>query len=131
MDRSCVKCLISMAVATARVRPTATVCWSILPLVIRIEREEIVPALEAILSEQATLLQELVEVNRTAESWIPDLDRILRETKTVEQDTKPVWEDNYALCGNPNCEGDCRVCQEGEEDYEEDYTEKYCRRGRR
>ena len=120
-----------MAVATARVRPTATVSWRILPLAMRIERDEIIPALEAILAEQTTLTQELAETQRTVEAWIPELDRVLRGIAGVEQDSRPLWEDSYALCGDPTCAGDCRVCQEGEEDYEDDHVEKYCRRGKR
>jgi hypothetical protein len=59
------------------------------------------------------------------------LDPLLQRAEELKNDTAPLWEDIYSLCGNPQCSGDCAVCLDGEEDYEEDYTEKYCRRGRR
>ena len=120
-----------MAVAVARIPAGAVVSWIILHVVMRSESEEVNPVLERLTDELRTLCEETSEVLRKVEDLSTKLTPLLAEVENLQKDLVPVWEDNYNLCGNPECFGDCRVCQEGEEDYEDDYTEKYCRRGRR
>jgi hypothetical protein len=127
----CMCTLISMAVTTAKVRENVSISWTILPLVMRLEREELVPLLEALILQAKSIAEEIVETQRIAEELIEPMKRILLEAEEVSKEVMPIWDDSYNLCGNPSCEGDCRVCQEGEEDYEDSYTEKYCKRGRR
>lgn len=120
-----------MAVAVARVPASAVVSWIILHVVMRSESEEVIPELERLTTEIRALCDTTTEVLQHMESLFLKLPPLLAEVENLQKDLVPVWDDSYNLCGNPECFGDCRVCQEGEEDYEEDYTEKYCRRGRR
>lgn len=120
-----------MAVATAKVPANAKVGWNILHMVMRMETEELKPQLESVMEELKTLAEEVTAALKVMESLHENIGTLLQEAEALKQETAPLWEDNYNLCGDPKCYGDCRVCQEGEEDYEDDYTEKYCRRGRR
>lgn len=121
----------TMAVALAKVPEKAVVAWNILLLVLRTEGEILRPELERIMQELKVLHEETVAVIKNAEELQAKLDPILEKALEVKKETEPLWEDNYNLCGNPRCAGDCTICLEGEEDYEDDYEEKYCRRGRR
>ena len=117
----------SMAVAVVRVRPNSVVSWILLHMVMRIESEELLPQLERLVSEFKTIDEE-------TNTYVAALDSLLAEIEPVLEDALQMespWDDTYTLCGDARCDGDCRVCQEGEEDYEEDTSEKYCRRGRR
>ena len=89
------------------------------------------PELQRIIGELKVLHEETTAVIQSMEELHAKVDPILEKALELKNDTAPLWEDNYNLCGNPHCAGDCNVCLEGEEDYEEDYEEKYCRRGRR
>lgn len=120
-----------MAVAEAKVPENAVVAWNILLLVLRMEGEVLKPELERIIEQLRLLREETIAVIKTVEDLNTHLDPILEKTMELKMETAPLWEDNYNLCGNPRCIGDCTVCLEGEEDYEDDYEEKYCRRGRR
>jgi hypothetical protein len=120
-----------MAVATAKVPANAKVGWNILHMVLRMEMEELKPQLESLTEALKTLGADVAAALREMEALQENIGALLREAEALKQETAPLWEDNYSLCGDPKCYGDCRVCQEGEEDYEDDYTEKYCRRGRR
>lgn len=119
-----------MAVAKVRVRPNGVVNWILLQMVMRVESEEIVPELQKLANSLQTLCEETQERVRALESLLTDIEPILADAKTLQADTAPLWDDAYTLCGNPQCDGDCRVCQEGEEDYEDVTEEKYCRRRR-
>lgn len=117
----------SMAVAVVRVRPNSVVSWILLHMVMRIESEELLPQLERLVSEFKTIDEE-------TNTYVAALDSLLAEIEPVLEDALQMespWEDTYTLCGDARCDGGCRVCQDGEEDYEEDTSEKYCRRGRR
>lgn len=120
-----------MSVAVAKVPENAVVAWNILLLVLRTEGEILKPELERIIESLRVLHEETNSVIQTMEELQAKVDPILERTLELKNDTTPLWEDNYSLCGNPRCIGDCAVCLDGEEDYEEDYTEKYCRRGKR
>lgn len=120
-----------MAVATAKVPATATVGWNILHMVMRMETEEMKPRLESVTEALKALAEDVAVALREMEALQGSIETLLREAEALKQETAPLWDDSYNLCGNPECYGDCRICQEGEEDYEDDYTEKYCRRGRR
>lgn len=120
-----------MAFAVARVPLDAKVSWEILDMVLKIEGETFRPQAEALCSEFKTLLTEIKQIQETLSSLGLKVDKLLAEALELQMDTSPLWDDSYNLCGDPRCDGGCRVCQDGEEDYEEDYTEKYCRRGKR
>lgn len=81
-----------------------------------------------IVSELQTLYEDVRGLNEEFDLLEARLASLMKEVYALTLDVR---EGNYALCGDPLCEGDCIVCQQGEEDYEDDYEEKYCRRGRR
>lgn len=120
-----------MAVAVAKVPENAVVAWNILLLVLRTEGEVLKPELERIIEQLRLLREETTIVIQTMETLQAKVDPMLERTLELKNELTPLWEDNYNLCGNPRCAGDCTVCLQGEEDYEEDYEEKYCRRGKR
>lgn len=115
----------------ARVPASARVPWTILTFVLRVESADLKPPLEELTRKFQTLLEELAPLITELEDLGRKIQPLLEETLTFRANLTPLWEDNYNLCGDPQCDGDCRVCQEGEYDGEEEYTEKYCRRGRR
>lgn len=119
-----------MAVAVVRVRPDGVVSWILLQMVMRIESEELVPQLQEMIARFQSLCEDTQERSRTLESLLSDIEPVLADAKTLQADTLPLWDDAYTLCGNPTCEGDCRICQDAEEDYEDTTEEKYCRRRR-
>jgi hypothetical protein len=121
----------SMAVAVAKVPANAKVGWNILLMVLRIEWVDMKPEFERIAEDLRVLHEETLSMIRSIEDIQAKLDPIFERTMELKNDVTPLWEDNYNLCGDPRCAGDCTVCLQGEEDYEEDYEEKYCRRGRR
>lgn len=120
-----------MAVAVAKVPENAKVSWNILLMVLRIDWETIKPELERIQEEARILHEDVTTAMDKMEQIRLKIEPLLQQALELKNDTAPLWEDTYSLCGNPRCVGDCAICQEGEEDYEDDYEEKYCRRGRR
>jgi predicted nuclease with TOPRIM domain len=120
-----------MAFATVRVPVDAKVSWEILDLALRIEGETIRPKLETLCADLTALRDDYTQLQTTLTDLATKVDQLLSEALTLKDDTAPLWDDSYTLCGDPRCDGDCRVCQEGEEDYEDESTEKYCRRGKR
>jgi hypothetical protein len=120
-----------MAFATVRVPLEAKVSWEILEMALRIEGETIRPQLETLCADLTALQDEYKQIQATLTDLVTKVDQLLAEALDLKDETAPLWDDSYTLCGDPRCDGDCRVCQEGEEDYEDDTTEKYCRRGRR
>lgn len=119
------------AFAFARVLPDVLIPWEILDLAIRIEGETLHPLVDTLRAELTLLHTDIVALHETLTDLAPKVDQLLLTSLNFQRDTAPLWDDSYTLCGDPHCEGDCRVCQEGEYDGEDDYTEKYCRRGRR
>jgi hypothetical protein len=119
-----------MAVSVVRVRPNGVVSWILLQMVMRIESEELLPQLQKLVSEFQAIHEETAVSARALDSLLAEIGPVLEDAKTIQADTAPLWDDAYTLCGDPRCDGDCRVCQDGEEDYEEDASEKYCRRRR-
>jgi hypothetical protein len=120
-----------MAVAVARIPEKARIPWTILAMVMKIESQDLTPKLEDFVENLKTFHGEIVALQETADKLLTTVESLLSEVELLKQDTAPLWDDSYNLCGNPECQGDCRICQEGEEDYEDVYEEKYCRRGRR
>ena len=120
-----------MAFATARPLSDARIDWTILAMVLRVEGEFIRPQLETLVTDLTTLQTEIQTLHETLSDLALKVDHLLVEATRLVEDTQPLWDDSYNLCGNPQCDGDCRVCQEGEYDGEEEYVEKYCRRGKR
>lgn len=119
-----------MLVSEARVPPRSHVPWTILKMAMQMESEILRPQLTSLTLALEQLHTEMEEMVKRLETLVSEVDPVLHDALMLKCDTAPVWDDNYALCGDPKCDGDCRVCQEGEEDYEEDATEKYCRRRR-
>jgi hypothetical protein len=120
-----------MAFAVAKVLPHVNVPWQILDMAIRIEGETFIPQVETLCAEIKALHAEYKEIQDTLTNLATKVDQLLAQALELKEETTPLWDDSYNLCGNPQCDGGCRVCQDGEEDYEDDYTEKYCRRGKR
>jgi hypothetical protein len=120
-----------MAFATVRVPLEAKVSWEILEMALRIEGETIRPQLETLCTDLLALQDEYKQIQATLTDLATKVDQLLAEALELQEETAPLWDDSYNLCGDPRCKGDCRVCQEGEYDGEEDTTEKYCRRGKR
>jgi hypothetical protein len=120
-----------MAVAAARVLHDAKVPWEILEMVIRIEGETFKPQVETLCAKMKALRDDYIQIQATLTDLATKVDQLLAEALELQEETAPLWDDSYNLCGDPRCKGDCRVCQEGEYDGEEDTTEKYCRRGKR
>ena len=120
-----------MAVAVAKVPGNASVKWNILLMVLRIQWADMKPEFERISETLRVLHEDTQAILQKMEDIQAKVEQILERTLEMKIETAPLWEDNYNLCGDPRCTGDCTVCLEGEEDYEEDYEEKYCRRGKR
>lgn len=120
-----------MAFATIRVLPHMTVPWEILDLVLRIEGETFIPQVETLCANLSALQTDYLHLQTTLTDLATKVDQLLAEALDLKDETAPLWDDSYTLCGDPRCDGDCRICQEGEYDGEEDATEKYCRRGKR
>jgi hypothetical protein len=120
-----------MSFAVVRVPLDATVTWEILDIALRIEGETFIPQAETLCADLKALHEEYTHIQATLTDLATKVDQLLAEALDLKDETAPLWDDSYTLCGDPRCDGDCRVCQEGEEDYEDDTTEKYCRRGRR
>jgi hypothetical protein len=120
-----------MAVATARVIPGVPIPWDLLGLVIRSDGDWIQTQTEALLRDLTRLRTETSTLHETLTDLATKVDHLLAAVTELVEDTRPLWDDSYTLCGNPSCAGDCRVCQEGEYDGEEEVVEKYCARRRR
>ena len=120
-----------MAFVSVRVLDDAKVQWQILEMVIRIEGETFKPQAETLCAKMKALRDDYNQIQATLTDLATKVDQLLAEALELQEETAPLWEDSYNLCGDPRCGGDCHVCRDGEEDYEDDYTEKYCRRGRR
>jgi hypothetical protein len=120
-----------MAFAAVRVPFDARVSWEILDMVIRVEGETFRPQVEQLCADIKALREDYKQIQDTLTDLATKVDQLLAEALELKEETAPLWDDSYNLCGDPRCDGDCRVCQEGEYDGEEEYTEKYCRRGKR
>lgn len=115
----------------ARVPEGTPIPLRILAMAMRIDREWME-------QQCGDLLQEIEEVRTGIPEILQEYDRIgakiasaLKRVDALIEETTPLWDDSYNLCGDPGCDGECRICQDGEYDGEEEQTEKYCRRGRR
>jgi hypothetical protein len=118
-----------MMVSIARVPEEARISWRILEMAMRIESEAIRPTLTQLSHALEELRADILEMTTRLNTLVSDVTPVLQNALALKADT--LWDDTYNLCGNSRCDGGCRVCQQGEEDYEEDDTEKYCRRRRR
>ena len=103
----------------------------ILPLVFRFETARFVPVVKALLTDLISLRLEVLGLCTELESLGEDIGRCQHTVDLLIEDTTPLWDDTYRLCGDPDCDGGCRVCLEEESFLDDDATEKYCRRGRR
>lgn len=119
-----------MLVTDARVPINARVSWTILKMTMQMESESLRPQLTELANALHELHTELEGMIKAMDALVSELTPVLQEAQTLKADTAPLWEDVYALCGNAGCDGGCRVCQEGEEEYEDVSEEKYCRRRR-
>lgn len=120
-----------MSFATIRVPLEAVIPWELLGLALRIEGETFIPQAEGLGVELTALREDIKQIQETLTDLATKVDQLLTKVEHLRQDLTSFCYDSYNLCGDPRCDGWCRVCQHGEEDYEDDYEEKYCRRGRR
>jgi hypothetical protein len=120
-----------MMVSEARVPLNAQVHWTILKMAMQMETEILRPQLTELAQALNELQSELAEMVKSLDALVSEVDPVIQAALQIKTDMEPLWDDAYTLCGNPECGGDCRVCMEGEEDYEDDTEEKYCRRRRR
>jgi hypothetical protein len=103
----------------------------ILPMVFRIETARVVPVVKALLTDLISLRLEVLALCAELDALNEDIGRCQHTVDLLIEDTTPLWDDSYRLCGDPECDGGCRVCEEEEAFLDDDATEKYCRRGRR
>lgn len=121
-----------MAFLDVRVRDDVIdIPFNLLALVFQIETARWVPKVNALLAELTRLHQEVSDIRANLEVIYDGICRCQCDVDRLIQDSTPLWDDTYHLCGDPDCDGNCRVCQEEESFLEVDATEKYCRRGRR
>jgi hypothetical protein len=103
----------------------------ILPLVMEFETARFVPLVKTILADLIRLRLEVLGLCTELEDLSEQMARCQSDVDLLIEETTPLWDDTYRLCGDPDCDGGCRVCQEEEAFLEDEATEKYCRRGRR
>ena len=103
----------------------------ILPLVMQFETARVVPLVKTILTDLISLRIDVLSLCTELEDLSEQMARCQSDVDLLIEETTPLWDDTYRLCGDPDCDGGCRVCQEEEAFLEDDATEKYCRRGRR
>ena len=121
-----------MACVDVRVREAAVdIPLDILPLVMEFETARVVPLVKAILTDLISLRLDVLTLCAELDELSEKMSRCQRDVDLLIEDTAPLWDDSYRLCGDPDCDGGCRVCQEEEAFLDDDATEKYCHRGRR
>jgi len=110
---------MATAVATIPIGARVPVC--ILALATKIETQafvveatDLVAAFESLRLGIQALLDRYTEIEAS----------VATTQKSVERFLEEVWDDAYTLCGDPECDGTCLVCADGED-------ETYCRRGKR
>jgi hypothetical protein len=103
----------------------------VLPLVMEFETARFVPGVKTILTELISLRLEVIGLCTELEDLQERMERCQNDVDLLIEETTPLWDDTYRLCGDPDCDGGCRVCQEEEAFLDDDATEKYCHRGRR
>ncbi len=119
-------------VSDARIPETILrIPFNILALSMRIETEDLKPRIETLQAGLSILKDEISPLVSRMEILYERFTLLIGKVDDIRADATPIWADDYNLCGNPLCDRECRICQEGEYDGEEEYTEKYCRRGRR
>ena len=122
----------SMSIESAYLRPTQLVIpLCILPMAMRIETESFVAEMAELMSAVEALQSDVRDLAMQAEELDNTIARVQKRLDGMIAEAQPVWSDDYNLCGDPQCDGWCTVCRDGEYLGEEDYEEKYCRRGKR
>lgn len=114
----------------ARVPERGTIPLRVLALAMRMDREWMEEQGKQLVENAETLQAEIKALIGRLDSLGTKITGTMEKALTLSANVVPVWDDTYNLCGDPDCSGDCHVCQDGEY-IEEDHTEKYCRRGRR
>lgn len=114
----------------ARVPERAPIPFRILAMAMRMDREWMDEKANAYIAEAEALQAEVSDLTGRLVNLETKIAATMEKALTLLENVTPVWDDSYNLCGDPGCDGDCHVCQDGEY-IEEDHTEKYCRRGRR
>jgi hypothetical protein len=121
-----------MACVDVRVRKDVVeVPLDILPLVMEFETARFVPAVKTLLTDMISLRIDVLSLCAELEDLSEQMARCQSDVDLLLEDTAPLWDDSYRLCGDPDCDGGCRVCEEEEAFLDDDATEKYCHRGRR
>jgi hypothetical protein len=121
-----------MACVDVRVREECIdIPMDILPLVMRFETARVVPTIKSLLADLIALRLEVLTLCSELDALSDEIGRCQQTVDLLLEDTAPLWDDTYRLCGDPDCDGGCRVCLEEESFLDDEATEKYCRRGRR
>jgi hypothetical protein len=121
-----------MGCVDVRVREAVVdVPFDVLPLVMQFETARFVPLVKTLLADLIRLRLEVIGLCTELEDLQESISRCQSDVDLLIEETTPIWDDTYRLCGDPDCDGGCRVCQEEEAFLEDEATEKYCRRGRR
>jgi hypothetical protein len=121
-----------MACVDVRVRDDCLdIPMDILSLAMRFETARFVPMVKTILTDLIALRLEVLTLCADLDTLSEDISRCQTTVDLLLEDTAPLWDDTYRLCGDPDCDGGCRVCLEEESFLDDEATEKYCRRGRR
>jgi len=121
-----------MACVDVRVREECIdIPMDILPLVMRFETARFVPLVKSLLTDLIALRLEVLTLCTDLDALSEEIGRCQQTVDLLLEDTAPLWDDTYRLCGDPDCDGGCRVCLEEESFLDDEATEKYCRRGRR
>ena len=103
----------------------------ILAMAMRLETTYFITELAPVIASLGQLRDDIAELKKRCDIIGERVERAQNRVLELVSDIQPVWNDAYNLCGDPECDGDCMVCRDGEYLGEEDYEEKYCRRGRR
>lgn len=120
-----------MAIVTARVSLTRPIPMRILALSMRLETTYFVAEISPILASLTQLRDDVSDLMKRCTIIGERVEGLQHRVEDLLADIQPLWTDAYNLCGDPECDGDCMVCRDGEYIGEDDYEEKYCRRGRR
>lgn len=120
-----------MATATLRLSLTRPVPMRILALAMRIETAYWMREFTPLIGELTDLQKEVSELVKRCQILAERVERCDNRVLDILEQIRPMINDIYNLCGDPDCDGSCMVCCDGEYLGEEESYEKYCRRGKR
>lgn len=123
--------IFSMATVNLRLSLTRPVPMGILALAMRLETIYFVKQLTPVIEELSGMRKDVSDLLKRCEILGERVERLQHRTEDLISDIQPLIADFYNLCGDPDCDGSCLVCCDGEYLGEEESYEKYCKRGRR